>query len=117
MNPTVRIRPFVESLFSGSMCRFPEFFRDRMRLFSITGMPLLMSYGLIVDPGFFGKDSSVHLPERYEYHWFAVFVETYGILPVVLISVAVLTLVFFGIRWMIRTNRKRSVSPKMNSTK
>ncbi|ASS47558.1 MAG: hypothetical protein A3D31_17165 [Candidatus Fluviicola riflensis] len=51
MNLTVRIRPFFDSFFSGSGSRFPVFFRERMRVFSITLMPLLMSFGLIVDQG------------------------------------------------------------------
>lgn len=117
MNPTVRIRPFVDALFSGSMRRFPEFFRDRMWLFPITMMPLLMSFGLIVDQGVLENKRHDYLPEVAENHGFSVFVETYGILPVVLIAAAVLILIFFGIRRVIRTNRKRNVSSKMNSTK
>lgn len=117
MNPTVRIRLFGDSLFGESASRFPAFFQERMRLVSITVMPLLMSCGLIVDPGFYGKDSSVHLPEHYEYHWFAVFVENYGIVPVILIALAVLTLVFFLVRFLIRTVNKRKVSAQTNNTK
>jgi cell division protein FtsW (lipid II flippase) len=117
MNPTVRIRPFVDTLSSGSTRRFPEFFRERMRLFPITLMPLLMSFGLIVDQGMLENKRHDYLPEAIENHGFSVFVETYGILPVVLIAAAVLILVFFGIRWVIRTNRKRNASTKMNRTK
>ena len=119
MNPTVRIRPFGDSLLGESGSRFPVFFRERMRLFSITVMPLLMSCGLIVDidPGFFGKDSSVHIPEHYEYHWFAVFVENYGVAPVILIALVLLTLVFFLVRLLIRTINKRKAFNQMNNTK
>ncbi|MDH4471783.1 MAG: hypothetical protein QE487_04200 [Fluviicola sp.] len=119
MNPIVRIRPFDDSLFGESGSRFPEFFRERMRLFSITVMPLLMSCGLIVDidPGLFGKDSSVHIPKHYEYHWFAVFVENYGIVPVILIALVLLALVFLLVRFLIKTIYKRNNSDKMNHTK
>ncbi|MES2557690.1 MAG: hypothetical protein V4604_16150 [Bacteroidota bacterium] len=115
MNLTVRIQPFRDSLFGGSGSRFPAFFRERMRVFSITLMPLLMSCGLIVDQGFW-ESKSYHAPKTYEYHWFAVFVENYGIVPVVLIALALLLVVFLLIRFLIRIY-KRNVSDKMNSTK
>lgn len=58
MNPTVRIRLYSDSLFGESVSRFPAFFRERMRLGSITVMPLLMSCGLIVDHRF-GKNKRI----------------------------------------------------------
>ena len=117
MNVSVRILSFDNSLLSELQNRFSGIFRERMRLFSITAMPLLMSYGLIVDPGFFGKDRLAYIPEHYEYHWFSVFVENFGVAPVIAIALALLTLVFFLVRLVIRTIKKRTVSDKMSKNK
>lgn len=116
MNQTVRIGLFRDVLLSAAGSHFPEFFRERMRLFSLTVMPLLMSFGLIVDHSVWGKNQHDYLPKVHENHWFSVFLETYGILPVVLMALAVVLVVFFAIRLLIRTN-KRNRSGKMNNAK
>lgn len=116
MNLIVRIRPFGDLLSGESGSRFPVFFRERMRVYFSAVMPLLMSCGLIVSAGIWETKQHDYLPKSNEIHWFALFVETYGIVPVVLIPVALLFVVFLGIRFIIKTN-KRNVSNKTNSTR
>ena len=116
MNLIVRIRPFGDSLSGESWSRFPVFFRERMRVYFSAVMPLLMSCGLIVGTDIWETKQHDYLPKSNGIHWFALFIENYGIVPLVLIPLGLLFIVFLGIRFIIKTN-KRDVSDKTNGTR